>query len=98
MKLYRLLYLQGGRCFYCGNKLPIGGASIDHVIPQAMGGDNSLDNIVACCKTLNQWFAALPPKRKIEIIQSWTGRIPCPYRAEELTPDTTQTPTDEATE
>jgi len=79
MKLHRLLYLQGGKCFYCREQLPLEGASIDHVIPRSMGGDDTLDNVVACCKTLNQWFAALPPKKKIEIIQNWTTKMPCPY-------------------
>jgi CRISPR/Cas system Type II protein with McrA/HNH and RuvC-like nuclease domain len=78
MKLQRLLYLQGGRCFYCGANLPLDTASIDHVIPQSMGGDNSQENVVACCKTLNQWFAALSPKRKIEIMRNWNAPLPCP--------------------
>ena len=78
MNLRRLLYLQGGRCFYCGGQLPLEVASIDHVIPQSMGGDNSLEDVVACCKTLNQLFAALSPKRKIEIMRNWNGQLPCP--------------------
>jgi 5-methylcytosine-specific restriction endonuclease McrA len=42
-----------GRCFYCGKKLREGGWGLDHVVPQALGGDNAATNAVACCHWCN---------------------------------------------
>jgi 5-methylcytosine-specific restriction endonuclease McrA len=42
-----------GRCFYCGKKLCEGGWGLDHVVPQALGGDNAATNAVACCHWCN---------------------------------------------
>lgn len=40
----------GGKCVYCGAKA----TEIDHVIPRAKGGTNSVYNLVASCKACNQ--------------------------------------------
>ena len=40
MKAGRLLYPQGGLCFYCRRKLDLSNATIEHVIPKSMGGKN----------------------------------------------------------
>ena len=39
-----------GKCVYCGAKAE----EIDHVIPRANGGTNSVHNLVASCKACNQ--------------------------------------------
>lgn len=39
---------QQGNCAHCGLKI-VGGAEYDHVIPCALGGDNSLSNCEALC-------------------------------------------------
>lgn len=37
------------RCAYCGR--PAG--TVDHVVPRSRGGDNSWENLVACCRDCN---------------------------------------------
>ena len=51
-------------CAYCG--APAG--TVDHVVPLARGGTNSLDNLVACCAECNAskgardgWQPGTPP-------------------------------------
>lgn len=74
----KLLMLQGGKCFYCGNKLPLEDATIDHVLAKALGGDNSEANTVACCHSINHAFGNATPKEKLTAIISAGGRIDCP--------------------
>lgn len=67
----------GLRCSYCGvqclAKRPIGVrtmanlATVDHVIPRAMGGSNSADNLVTACFTCNTQKA----KRTAEAYAAW---------------------------
>ena len=40
----------GYKCAYCGSK---GTLTIDHVIPQAMGGKTNFENCVAACRPCN---------------------------------------------
>lgn len=40
----------GGCCFYCG---ATGKLTVDHVVPLARGGSNSIDNIVPACSRCN---------------------------------------------
>lgn len=45
---------EAGRCFYCLRRIYRGTQVIDHVIPQAQGGNmNSYRNLVACCLDCN---------------------------------------------
>lgn len=44
-----ILLLDNKRCAYCGRRA----ASVDHVIPRKRGGDESENNLVACCKLCN---------------------------------------------
>src|SRR5574343_11385 len=74
----KLLMLQGGRCFYCGNKLALDEATIDHVLAKALGGDNSEGNTVACCHSINQAFGNATPKEKLAALINAGGRIECP--------------------
>lgn len=48
-----LIVLQNNRCAYCGKWMPIGTATIDHIIPKSKNGTNSLDNLVVCCYDCN---------------------------------------------
>ena len=48
----------GGKCVYCGAKA----TEIDHVIPRAKGGTNSVYNLVASCKACNQMKSNLTLK------------------------------------
>jgi len=74
----KLLLLQGGKCFYCGNRLALEDATIDHVLAKALGGDNSEANTVACCHSINQVFGHATPKEKLTAIINAGGRIDCP--------------------
>lgn len=74
----KLLMIQGGKCFYCGNKLVLEEATVDHVIPKALGGDNTEANTVACCHSINQAFGNATPKEKLTAIINAGGRIECP--------------------
>ena len=42
----------GGRCEKCGNKILAanGPVQYDHIVPAAIGGDNSIDNCQVLCK------------------------------------------------
>lgn len=42
---------QRHRCWWCGART--GKLEIDHLVPISLGGDHSLENIVASCKTCN---------------------------------------------
>lgn len=44
-----ILELDKYMCAYCGRK----GDTVDHIIPKSKGGDESDDNLVACCKRCN---------------------------------------------
>ena len=74
----KLLMIQGGKCFYCGKKLALENATIDHVIAKALGGDNTEANTVACCHSINQAFGNATPKEKLTAIINAGGRIDCP--------------------
>lgn len=44
------IYLRdGGRCQYCGTKLPRKYATVDHILPASRGGKTSWTNVVLAC-------------------------------------------------
>ena len=77
----RLMFAQGGLCFFCREPLPKGEASVEHLLASANGGDNSDENCVACCKTINALFGSMSLKEKIQIVLNQQGRFKCPNRA-----------------
>jgi 5-methylcytosine-specific restriction endonuclease McrA len=42
------------RCQYCGESLPAGELTFDHVVPVAQGGRKDWENIVTCCIGCNR--------------------------------------------
>ena len=44
---------EGGHCFYCLRRSPGDRKCLDHVVPQAQGGNNSYRNLVSCCLDCN---------------------------------------------
>ena len=78
-QLEKLLFTQGGRCFFCKDKLERNEASVEHLVATANGGGNDTnDNCVACCKAINSLLGNLPLKHKIEIILNQEGAFKCP--------------------
>ena len=77
-KLQRMLYLQHGRCFFCGKELVESEASIEHLNPKAKGGTSTEDNEVVCHASLNQTFGSMDLKRKFEFTIQQRGTFKCP--------------------
>ncbi|MBN9133099.1 MAG: HNH endonuclease [Nitrosospira multiformis] len=77
-QLEKLMFVQGGRCFFCEQRIPATEASVEHLIARANGGPNSEDNCVACCKSLNALLANKPLKEKLRIVLNQRGQFKCP--------------------
>jgi len=76
--LERLLFLQGGLCFFCNQPLPKAEASVEHLHAVANGGTNHDDNCVACCKAVNRALGSMPLKAKIQVVLNQKGTFRCP--------------------
>lgn len=77
----RLLFAQGGRCFFCQEHLPKSEASIEHLIARTNGGSNEDGNTVACCKTLNALLGRMSLKEKLQVVLNQKGQFQCPNGA-----------------
>jgi hypothetical protein len=76
--LERLLFVQGGLCFFCNRPLPMANASVEHLQASANGGTNHDDNCVACCKTLNRALGSMALKAKFQVVLNQKGTFQCP--------------------
>jgi hypothetical protein len=76
--LTRLLFAQGGLCFFCKNRLPVTDASVEHLVATSNGGSNQDQNCVACCKYLNGLLGKMSLKEKIEVVLNQKGQFECP--------------------
>ena len=47
-----------GRCAYCGHEITLKEMQVDHIIPQRLGGADSLDNYNPSCRTCNHYKRA----------------------------------------
>lgn len=74
----RLLFAQGGQCFFCQKELAPGDASIEHLVAKANGGGNGEDNVVACCKAMNSLMGHMSLKEKLGVILKQKGVFKCP--------------------
>lgn len=77
-KLRKMLYLQSGKCFFCGEALAEAEASIEHLQPLSHGGRRAEDNEVVCHKSLNETFGQMDLKRKIEFVLRSSSNFRCP--------------------
>jgi hypothetical protein len=82
-RLKDLLYLQHGRCFFCGEELPFEKANIEHLYAKSRIRmlANSDENVVACHESLNRTFAAMRLKDKIAFVldeMRKNGKFKCP--------------------
>jgi hypothetical protein len=80
-KLDRLMFAQGGQCFFCKKPLPRSEASVEHLVASANGGANSNENCVACCKALNALLGSMSLKEKIQVVLNQNGKFRCPNGA-----------------
>ncbi len=62
------------RCQYCGRHYPESELSLDHVVPQWMGGQKCWENIVTCCISCNR------KKGRRTLTQSGMRLIRKPYK------------------
>lgn len=76
--LTRLLYEQGGLCFFCEKDLPVTDASVEHLVARSNGGRDQDENCVACCKSLNLWLGNKSVKEKIRVVLNQKGQFECP--------------------
>jgi hypothetical protein len=74
----RLLFAQGGNCFFCEKPLPRDYASVEHLVAQTHGGKDNDENCVATCKTLNALFGRMSLKEKLKIVIHQKGAFKCP--------------------
>lgn len=76
--LDRLLFAQGGRCFFCDRRLSKPDASVEHLVALTHGGKDNDENCVACCKQLNTLFGRMSLKEKLRIALNQEGKFTCP--------------------
>jgi hypothetical protein len=74
----RLLFAQGGACFFCNAPLPKAEATVEHLVASARGGPNGDDNCVACCKSINALLGSMSLKEKIKVVLNQKGNFKCP--------------------
>ena len=77
--------VQNGRCYYCGKKMrlipgdlvrrrsPPDRATLEHIIPRAIGGDYIPRNLAATCWECNQKKGDQFPKEIDQALQRGTG-------------------------
>ena len=96
--LDRLLFAQGGECFFCHRPLPREDASIEHLVAATHGGKDNDENLVACCQALNTLFGRMSLKEKLAVILKQKGAFQCPARTADpaAAPRATPTPAPEA--
>jgi hypothetical protein len=76
--LDRLLFAQGGLCFFCTSPLPKADASVEHLVASANGGSNGDENCVVCCKAMNALLGSRSLKEKIQVVLNQKGHLKCP--------------------
>ena len=76
--LDRLLFSQGGQCFFCRKPLPKAEASVEHIVASANGGTSDDGNCIACCKALNHLLGSKSIKEKLQIVLNQRGNFKCP--------------------
>jgi 5-methylcytosine-specific restriction endonuclease McrA len=51
----------GWKCHYCKKPLPKAAATLDHVVPLALGGSWRIENLRLACRHCNRMKADKPP-------------------------------------
>jgi len=76
--LDRLIFAQGGLCFFCKEPLPKGEESVEHLVASANGGNSNLENCVAYCVTVNRLLGSMSLKEKFQVVLNQRGDFKCP--------------------
>lgn len=79
--LDRLMFVQGGLCFFCKQPLPKAEASVEHLLASANGGGNNDENCVVCCKSVNALLGSMSLKEKFQVVLNQKGQFKCPNGA-----------------
>lgn len=58
---FQVLRRDNHTCRYCGRSAPEVRLTVDHVVPEALGGTDKPDNLVAACSDCNSGKSATPP-------------------------------------
>lgn len=58
---FEILRRDNHTCYYCGRKPPEVELTIDHVLPQALGGTDEATNLVAACQDCNSGKTSVAP-------------------------------------
>lgn len=74
----RLLFAQGGQCFFCKKLLSKAEASVEHLQASGRAGANSDENCVVCCKALNALLGSMTLKEKVQVVLNQRGKFKCP--------------------
>ena len=80
--LDRLIFAQGGLCFFCRDPLPKANASVEHLVASANGGRNDDENCVVCCTAMNALLGSMSLKEKIQVVLNQKGQFRCPNGAQ----------------
>ena len=78
--LDRLMFAQGGLCFFCKQPLPKAEASVEHLFASSNGGSNKDENCIACCKSVNALLGSMSLKEKFQVVLNQKGQFKCPNR------------------
>jgi len=76
--LDRLMFAQGGLCFFCKQPLPKAEASVEHLFASSNGGSNKDENCIACCKSVNALLGSMSLKEKFQVVLNQKGQFKCP--------------------
>lgn len=66
-----LCHAHGGRCAYCNRPVRLPDGTVDHYMPQALGGTNARENLRWACRGCNERKADMHP-------DEWEKRRPVP--------------------
>lgn len=58
---FEVLRRDGHTCRYCGAKAPDVALTVDHVIPETLGGSNDPSNLVTACQPCNAGKSSIAP-------------------------------------
>lgn len=58
---FQVLRRDNHTCRYCGRSAPEVRITVDHVVPEALGGPDTPENLVAACSDCNSGKSATPP-------------------------------------